>query len=229
MSAQMNGAAMFGYVIHVVVASLADTTPTVVIGGLAIPVTGAVIYAVMRAGQQAVNSAPQTFEAVKEFFRLTPATELKPTYVVSPSTAAKLAELPVPTTSSSTVKPAGAEPYVFISYHHRDEAAAKAVESLLRTRGIKTWRDDQLTPGSIWRKALQEAIEEASAVLVLMSGDDPSEEVIGELEWAKRTKRYILPISIADGMYFSVAGLQYAKLEAGRISEAALTALKAKL
>ena len=62
---------------------------------------------------------------------------------------------------------------VFISYSHRDERMRRALEdhlALLRREGvIKVWHDRQIGAGSEWAQQIDEHLNTAGAILLLVS------------------------------------------------------------
>ncbi len=64
---------------------------------------------------------------------------------------------------------------VFYSYAHEDEAFRNTLEkhlSLLRRQGlIKAWHDRHILPGTDWAQAIDEHLESASMILLLVSSD----------------------------------------------------------
>ena len=64
----------------------------------------------------------------------------------------------------------GTEIYdVFVSYSRADWRHAAEIDSVLRSKGLKSFFDRrELTPGLPWIRALEEAISAAKAVIVLI-------------------------------------------------------------
>ena len=64
---------------------------------------------------------------------------------------------------------------VFYSYAHEDEAFRNTLEkhlSILRRQGlIKAWHDRHILPGTDWAQAIDEHLEGASMILLLVSSD----------------------------------------------------------
>jgi hypothetical protein len=92
---------------------------------------------------------------------------------------------------------------VFISYARQDAALARAVEDALRARGVETWSDRELTVGSRWALEIQDALNEASAVLVLVTPASLQSNWVSQ-EWsaAIATSKRVIP-AIAGGATFS--------------------------
>jgi predicted regulator of Ras-like GTPase activity (Roadblock/LC7/MglB family) len=96
--------------------------------------------------------------------------------------------------------------HIFISYSRKDVDMMRQIDKALRMKGIKTWTDDQLVPGtSQWKTAIEKGIEEASAVVVLMSPDAKSSEWIDrELEYARMRQMAIIPLLVRGDPVSSV-------------------------
>ena len=59
---------------------------------------------------------------------------------------------------------------VFLSYSRKDSVAMRQVQEVLRAAGLAVWTDEGLESGTqSWRSAIEEAIEQASALVVLLS------------------------------------------------------------
>ena len=88
--------------------------------------------------------------------------------------------------------------HIFISYSRLDTAMMTSVASDLRNAGVKVWTDEKLEPGtSEWQKAIAAAIEEASALVVLLSPDSKqSKWVERELSYAEGLNVRIFPLLV---------------------------------
>ena len=70
------------------------------------------------------------------------------------------------------MKPAvyeGNEPYIFISYAHRDSAAVFEVLSELQARGYRLWYDDGIAPGSEWPEDIAQHLDAAAMVIAFVT------------------------------------------------------------
>lgn len=86
--------------------------------------------------------------------------------------------------------------HVFISYAHIDYEFVTNVIERLTESGIQVWLDtDQLMIGKEWRTGIDQAIEEAFAVVVVMSpAAKTSEYVTYEWAFALGAKKQVIPI-----------------------------------
>lgn len=84
---------------------------------------------------------------------------------------------------------------IFLSYSRHDAAAMRSVQDVLREAGLSVWTDEGLEPGApSWVAAIQEAIEQANAFVVLLSpAAKASTWVSREIGYAEaRGKRIVL-------------------------------------
>lgn len=95
--------------------------------------------------------------------------------------------------------------YAFVSYHRSEREYARKLVADLKARGITCWLDDELQHGESWEEQLARKIEGAAAVIAVMSGEEPSENVKKELTWAGIKKIPVFPISLNGGMYYRLA------------------------
>ncbi len=88
--------------------------------------------------------------------------------------------------------------HIFLSYSRKDIDAMSRVRDTLRAEGFTVWTDENLTPGTPqWDRAIQNAIANASAVVVLLSpSSNASEWVANEVAYARTHNVRIFPILI---------------------------------
>ena len=63
----------------------------------------------------------------------------------------------------------GQEPYIFISYAHKDQDKMNAVKEFLRRRHIRFWYDSGLHSGDDWNMVIARHLEKAAVCLLLLS------------------------------------------------------------
>ena len=63
----------------------------------------------------------------------------------------------------------GNEPYLFVSYSHRDAAKVYPILDALYDRKYRLWYDDSCETGNDFRDELRERIEGSEAVLLFVS------------------------------------------------------------
>ncbi len=110
---------------------------------------------------------------------------------------------------------------VFYSYAHKDEAFLNELEthlSLLRRQGLITvWHDRHILPGADWSQAIDEHLERASVILLLISADFLSSdycygiEMQRALERQKANEARVIPILLRPVDW---KGAPFARLQA---------------
>ncbi len=84
---------------------------------------------------------------------------------------------------------------VFYSYAHEDEAFRHTLEkhmSLLRRQGlIKAWHDRHILPGIDWAQAIDEHLESASMILLLVSSDFLDSDYCYGVEMKRALERHL--------------------------------------
>ena len=63
----------------------------------------------------------------------------------------------------------GAEPFIFASYAHKDDAAVYEVLDELQRRGYRLWYDDGIEPGSEWPEDIARHLDEAAVMLAFIT------------------------------------------------------------
>jgi internalin A len=95
---------------------------------------------------------------------------------------------------------------VFVSYSHRDERLRNRLEvhlKLLQRQGlIETWQDREIEAGEDWRQKIDENLERADIILLLISADFLASEYCYEkevrraLELHKEKKARVIPVVV---------------------------------
>ena len=82
---------------------------------------------------------------------------------------------------------------IFISYSHKDEEWKDRLVDHLKTleveRRVSVWDDRRITPGSKWNQEVERALNEASAVVLLISADFLSSHFIMNVEMPRLLER----------------------------------------
>ena len=130
---------------------------------------------------------------------------------------------------------------VFLSYAHKDRHYRKRVQKALEKRGLWVWVDDRgLTPGIAWQEAIQEAIDSACSIVVILSPDAKiSRYVSRELNYAGSQGKRIFPVlargNLKTAVPFAVSGIQFvsiaktSKAEFAEVMDALAEAIHAHL
>jgi internalin A len=111
--------------------------------------------------------------------------------------------------------------HVFISYSHRDDDFRKELQthiSLLQRRSlISTWDDRRIAAGDDWKSEIDDAIERAQLILLLISADFVASEYCYDVELQRALERHhsgtarVIPIIIRDTNFRDAP---FAKLQA---------------
>lgn len=120
--------------------------------------------------------------------------------------------------------------YVFVSYRREDADYVRGLTEYLVRKGITCWFDTEIAPGARWMSEIANRIERAAAVIVVMSGREPTDFVEGEVSWALRHEKPLFPISLDGGMFFALSTLQVVEVRPGRYpDDVFVAALKERL
>jgi hypothetical protein len=109
--------------------------------------------------------------------------------------------------------------HVFLSYSRANRAYARALTSFLRARGVQVWIDDRLQPGdAAWTAAIEQAIEECFAVVVIMSESSArSKWVDREMDKAQDLGRPILPLLLSGTPFLRLRDVNFVDVTSGRM------------
>jgi TIR domain/CHAT domain len=100
---------------------------------------------------------------------------------------------------------------VFISYSHKDkllrDQLAIQLSNLRRQQVIRDWFDGDIIPGTEWRKQIQQHLESAQIILLLISADFMASEFCYSIEMTRAIQRHkdgnarVLPILLRPTDY----------------------------
>ncbi|MBO0798106.1 MAG: toll/interleukin-1 receptor domain-containing protein [Blastocatellia bacterium] len=83
---------------------------------------------------------------------------------------------------------------VFFSYSHKDEALRDELSThlavLKRQRLIREWHDRQIPAGDVWKEAIDDRINEAGVILLLISADFLASDYCHEIEMKRALERH---------------------------------------
>ena len=89
----------------------------------------------------------------------------------------------------------GDEPYLFVSYSHRDTAKVYPILDALYDRKYRIWYDEACENGNDFRDELRHRIEKAEAVLLFVSKASMSSKFCGmEVIVARENGKKLFPI-----------------------------------
>ena len=124
----------------------------------------------------------------------------------------------LPATTAHTSPPVaayrGAEPYLFVSYSHRDSALVCAEIAWLQAQGYRVWYDEGIEPGGEWPEEIAVALAKSTQVLVFVSPAAASSvHVRNEVNFALNRHKPLLivhlePTELPPGLELRIGDLQ---------------------
>ncbi|MGN8702672.1 TIR domain-containing protein, partial [Catenibacterium mitsuokai] len=108
----------------------------------------------------------------------------------------------------------GHDPYIFISYCHKNQDMVKDILNNLSRLGYRFWYDKGINVGSSWNDNIASHIDNASHFIFFLSNDFiQSKYCLDELEYAKSEDKQIIPVCIEEtkisgGLKLSINRLQ---------------------
>ena len=119
----------------------------------------------------------------------------------------------------------GTEPYVFVSYAHRDDARVYAILRALRDRRVRIWYDEGIEVGANWPQTVAEHLRGAQTVVVFASENAAvSPNCRREINFAVSQRVPLLLVRLDDKELPADMGLQLAGVPELRAGEAEETA-----
>lgn len=93
----------------------------------------------------------------------------------------------------------GSEPYLFVSYCHKDQEQLYPLFEQLVLDGYRMWYDDGNHGGDDWLENIENHLEDSSAVVAFISGNSSlSHNCKCEIVYALKCKKKVIPILIDD-------------------------------
>ena len=93
----------------------------------------------------------------------------------------------------------GAEPYVFVSYSHKDSAQVFEILQVLQSQGLRIWYDKGIEWGSEWPDDIAEHISNCQCVMVFHSQNSKkSRNCTHEIYFAVKNEKDILSIYLEE-------------------------------
>ena len=108
----------------------------------------------------------------------------------------------------------GHDPYIFISYCHKNQDMVMDILNNLSRLGYRFWYDKGINVGSSWNDSIASHIDNASHFIFFLSNDFiQSKYCLDELEYAKSEDKQIIPVCIEEtkisgGLKLSINRLQ---------------------
>lgn len=93
----------------------------------------------------------------------------------------------------------GKEPYIFVSYAHRDAELVYDIIEKIDLSGFRVWYDEGIDPGNEWGREIANAILGCKVFIVFISNQSiASDNVLDEINMASEEGKIIAPIYIED-------------------------------
>lgn len=93
----------------------------------------------------------------------------------------------------------GSEPYVFVSYAHKDGTTVLPVIRELYDKKYRVWYDEGIAPGSEWPYNIEKHLLGASVIMLFISGNSlASPNCENEVKMAARQNKTILQVRLDD-------------------------------
>ncbi len=109
----------------------------------------------------------------------------------------------------------GSEPYVFVSYSHKDAEYVFVDIASLRDRGFRIWYDEGIDPGNEWTEAVATALKLCAFFVVYLSPNAvKSRNVRNEINLALKYNKPFLAIFLAETEMPAGLDLQIGSIQA---------------
>lgn len=93
----------------------------------------------------------------------------------------------------------GVEPYIYVSYSHRDTDHVLPIIQVLRNDGYRIWYDGNIFAGNSWIDLLSRKIESASVFLAFCSSNSmQSEYMYQQIHYAINKHRVVIPVYLDE-------------------------------
>ena len=107
----------------------------------------------------------------------------------------------------------GTQPYIFVSYAHKNDAAVLEIIGTLQSRGFRIWYDEGIEAGSEWPESIASHLERAQLVLAFLSPAYlQSDNCRKEMHYALTKKKpvinvYLEQTELSPGMEMQIGNL----------------------
>lgn len=107
----------------------------------------------------------------------------------------------------------GTQPYLFVSYAHKNDAAVLEIIGTLQSRGFRVWYDEGIEAGSEWPESIASHLERAQLVLAFLSPAYlQSDNCRKEMHYALTKKKpvinvYLEQTELSPGMEMQIGNL----------------------
>src|ERR1017187_3146391 len=115
----------------------------------------------------------------------------------------------------------GNEPYIFVSYSHKDGGAVFADIKHLHEEGYRIWYDEGIDPGNEWPDEVARALARSSHFLVFITANAcESRNVRNEINFALSKDKRLLAVHLRETVLPPALELQMGGIQAIQIGRA---------
>lgn len=109
----------------------------------------------------------------------------------------------------------GDQPYIFISYAHKDSDIVLPIIARLQKDGYRVWYDEGIAPGSNWDIYISEHLDQSSVVLGFLSGSYvKSQNCRDELALTRMKSKPVSLVYIDDVQLSPGMKMRYGRIQA---------------
>lgn len=110
----------------------------------------------------------------------------------------------------NTVQPyEGNEPYIFVSYCHKDKDFTYPLIENLSSNGYRVWYDNGIHPGDNWLETIGERLNNSKICIAVISEEAAkSHNCLNEINFALEQRITLVPVIVSD--FEKTPGLRYA-------------------
>ena len=130
---------------------------------------------------------------------------------------------------------AGEDPYIFVSYAHRDKESVYSTLRYLYDQKINIWYDEGIPPSAEWVEEIAQAIKRSSLFVLFMSPQAlASRYVINEINYAVSLNKNILTVYLeetllSDGLALCLQPFQSLEVNVEDWQPRALQAIRSQI
>ena len=129
----------------------------------------------------------------------------------------------------------GKEPYIFVSYSHKDADAVLALIAALKQKMCRVWYDEGLAPGESWNDSIADHLAGCEQFVVILTPDSvASKYVLSEINYALTKNKRVLPVLLKNtilpsGLEMMLSSVQFLDVTGGGDIKTAADAVAATL
>jgi murein DD-endopeptidase MepM/ murein hydrolase activator NlpD len=110
--------------------------------------------------------------------------------------------------------------HIFISYSRKDKIYARDLATDLQKHGFNVWIDDRIDYGTRWWRTIEDAIQNCSAFVIIMTPDSRNSEwVEREILMAQKRNKPIFPLLLSGEEFGLLITTQFANVTQGQMPQ----------